>query len=40
MPQGEGAVSGMVSGIFCYCAPIRFNGQNDVRNVFDSCVKS
>jgi len=40
VPQGEWAVSGMVSGIFRHFRPIHFNGRSDVRNVFDSCVKS
>jgi len=30
VPQGEGAVSGMVSGIFRHLRPIRLNGRNDV----------
>jgi len=39
--QGEGAVSGMVSGILWHLRPILFNGRHDVRrNVFDSSVKS
>jgi len=36
----EGAISGMVSGIFWHFGPIHFSGQHDVRNVFDSCMKS
>jgi len=40
VPQGEGAVSGMVSGIFRHLHRIRLNGRNDVKNVFDSSVKS
>ena len=30
VPQREGAVSGMVSGIFRHLRHIGFNGQNDV----------
>jgi len=40
VPQGEGAVSGMVSGIFRQLCPIHFNRRSDVINVFDSCVIS
>jgi len=30
VPQAEGAVYGMVSGIFQHLRPIRFNGWNDI----------
>ena len=30
MPQGEGSVSGMVSGIFRHLHHILFNGRNNV----------
>jgi len=40
VPQGEGAVSGMVCSIFRHFHPIHFSGRSDLRNVFDSCVKS
>jgi len=35
VPQGEG----LFLAFFGICAHIRLNGQNDVRNVFDLCMK-
>jgi len=35
VPQGVGAVSGIVSGI---CAPIRLNGRNDVLYI-EKCIR-
>jgi len=40
VPQWEGAVSGIFSGIFRHFHRINLNGQHEVRNVFNSCVKS
>jgi len=40
VPQGKGLFLAWFLAFFGNCAPIHFNGRSDVRNVFDSCVKS
>ena len=39
VPQGKGAVSGMVSGIFRNFGPIVLNGEMAYWSMIDSCVK-
>jgi len=40
VPQGEGAVSGMVSGIFRKFDHIVYNAEMAYWSMIDSCVKS